>query len=114
MAPEAVESVEFEQGQEGLVGSVVKMVYKNGATWNLRLTEISEKNHTVCWEVIGAEPALECTSIQGEIRLTAVTDVDQTFLQWTTEFSNDADAEIIQDQKFKKQDLFASFKKNLQ
>jgi hypothetical protein len=43
------------------------------------------------------EPAIHVTSIQGEIKLHSVTDADQTFLEWTTEYSNDVDLQVIED-----------------
>jgi len=44
-----------------------------------------------------AEPAVNVTSLQAEIRLLRVSDNNTTFLIWTTEFSNDVDAITIQD-----------------
>ena len=55
-----------------------------------------------------------CTSIQGQISLRPVTDNDATYVQWVTEFSNDADATVIADQKYKKLEFFADMKKHLQ
>ena len=74
------------------------------------MTEISDKNFTIGYEVMETEPAIHVTSVQGEIKLLAVTDSDQTFLQWTTEYSNDVDLQIIEDQKFKKRDFFKAVK----
>ena len=38
---------------------------------------------------------------------------DGVFISWLTEFSNDADLTIIQDSKYKKQDMFADMAKTL-
>ena len=113
IAPKFIASSDYVSGGEGQVGSVVRVEYANGGTWELRITEFSEKHHTVAWEVVSTEPALSVTSIEGEFRFFAVTDSDQTFVQWTTEFSNDADYSVIADQKYKKQDFFAAVKENL-
>jgi hypothetical protein len=59
------------------------------------------------------EPAINVTSIQGEIKLHAITDTDQTCIQWTTEYSNDVDLQIIEDQKFKKRDFFKAVKSKI-
>jgi hypothetical protein len=72
-----------------------------------------ERNHTIAYEVISSEPAMTYTAAEGELSFDKVTDGDQTFLCWTTIFSNDADAQIIQDQKYKKLEFFADFKKTM-
>lgn len=56
---------------------------------------------------------MKYTAAEGEIDLQKVTDDDTTFLTWTTVFSNDADAQVMQDQKYKKMEFFADFKKAL-
>ena len=45
--------------------------------------------------------------------LRQVTDDNTTFVEWVTEFSNDADANVIGDQKYKKLEFFSEMKKNL-
>ena len=60
-----------------------------------------------------AEPATSVSSIVGEIALTAVTDTEETFLQWATEYSNDVDADFIGDDRWKKRDMFAAMKATL-
>ena len=42
-----------------------------------------------------------------------VSDEHHTFVEWITDFSNDADATVIADQRFKKLEFFAELKKNL-
>ena len=113
VAPKIVSSSEFISGAEGQVGSVVKISYTSGAVWELRVIEFSERNHVVAYEILSTEPAHSVTSIQGEFKFSEVTDEDHVFVQWTTEFSNDADYTIIADQKYKKQDFFAQVKANL-
>mmetsp|Transcript_42546 Transcript_42546/g.100985 ORF Transcript_42546/g.100985 Transcript_42546/m.100985 type:complete len:100 (-) Transcript_42546:201-500(-) len=88
------------------VGSVVKIEYVDGATWELRITEISERTTTVGYEVTSTEPPLDCTSVEGEIQVLPVTASDQTFIKWTTVYSNDVSLERVQDQKFKKLEFF--------
>jgi len=53
------------------------------------------------------------TSIQGQIKLREVTDDHTTFVEWATDFSNDADASVIADQKYKKLEFFTEMKKAL-
>ena len=84
----------------------MKVVYKDGASWLIRINEISEIRHTIGYEVLSTEPAHTATSIQGLIILRAVTSCDSTFIEWQTDFSNDADAQVIADQKYKKLEFF--------
>ena len=113
IAPGQVTATEFETGGEGQVGSVVKMTYKDGTVWRIRVTEFSERNYTLAYELMEAIPAHNATSVQGEIKLLAVTTDDQTFCSWTTDFSNDADLTVIADQKYKKREFFKDVKSNL-
>ena len=110
LAPSIVTSTEWTEGDAGRVDSIVKISYVNGATWYWRVTELSERNHTIAYELVMAEPAISVSSIVGEISLSAVTDDDQTFLSWNTEYSNDVDADFIGDARWKKRDLFAAMK----
>ena len=48
-------------------------------------------------------------SINGEISHIQVTDIYSNFIKWTTDFSNDIDANVIQDQKYKKHDFFDAY-----
>ena len=108
-----VSATEWTDGEAGRVDSTVKVSYSNGAHWYLRVTELSERNHTLAYELISAEPATSVSSVVGELKLTAVTDTDETFFQWSTEYSNDVDAEFIGDARWKKRDLFNDIKTTL-
>ena len=63
--------------------------------------------------MITTDPPHQATSIQGYVQLKRVTDDDSTYVEWQTDFSNDADATVIADQRFKKLEFFAEMKKNL-
>jgi hypothetical protein len=54
---------------------------------------------------------LTYTAAEGELSFEKVSDTNQSFLKWTTIFSNDAGIEVLQDQKYKKIEFFAEFKK---
>ena len=113
IAPTVVAATEWTDGAAGRVDSTVKLTYTNGAIWYFRVTELSERNHTLAYELVAAEPATSVSSIVGEISLSAVTDDDTTFLSWATEYSNDVDAEFIGDARWKKRDMFAAMKASL-
>ena len=114
LAPEIFKSVAFEpSSSSGQVGALATLTYHDGAKWKILISEISDKNFTIGYEVMETEPAINVTSIQGEIKLRPVTDADQTFLEWTTEYSNDVDLQVIEDQKFKKRDFFKAVKSKI-
>ena len=111
IAPSLITGTEWTDGEAGRVDSTVKVSYADGSAWYLRVTELSERNHTLGYELIMAEPATSVSSIVGEFKMSAVTDSEQTFLQWNTEYSNDVDADFIGDARWKKRDLFAEIKR---
>ena len=111
IAPSLITGTEWTDGEAGRVDSTVKVSYADGSAWYLRVTELSERNHTLGYELIMAEPATSVSSIVGEFKMCAVTDSEQTFLQWNTEYSNDVDADFIGDARWKKRDLFAEIKR---
>ena len=113
IAPGLVTSTEWTEGAPGRVDSIVKITYTNGAHWYLRVTELSERNHTLAYELVQAEPAISCSSIVGELALISVSDTDETFFRWNTEYTNDVDAEFLQDARWKKREMFAEMKRTL-
>ena len=110
LAPSIVASTEWTDGASGRVDSTVKVTYVNGAVWYWRVTMLNERDHSIAYELVAAEPSITVSSIVGEISLRAVTDADQTFVQWSTEYSNDVDADFIGDARWKKRDFFAAIK----
>jgi hypothetical protein len=111
--PTHLKSSEFVSGGPNQLDSVVRLTYADGAVWQLRINEISDVKHTLGYQVISTEPAHQVTSIIGRFKFHPVTDENQTFLEWTTEYSNDVDANVIIDQKYKKLEFFFELKKNL-
>ena len=93
---------------------MVKVEYTDGAHWTLRINEISELRHSIGYEVLATEPIHSATSIQGVITLHNVTALKHTYVEWATDFSNDADAQVIADQKYKKLEFFAEMAKTFE
>jgi len=113
LVPGIVKATNFTQGGPNQLDAIVNIEYTDGAKWMLRIVELSELQHTLGYQVLTTEPAHSVSSIQGLVNLRSVTDDNTTFITWTTDFSNDADATVIYDQKFKKTEFFAELKKNL-
>ena len=70
------------------------------------MREISDMHHTFAYEVVTSEPSLSVSSLNGIIRLKPVTFDNTVLIEWETEYSNDADANLIADQKYKKLENF--------
>ena len=71
---------------------------------------LQDRNYTIAYEVLSSTPAMDYSAAEGEMDFRKVTDGDATFLTWTNIFSNDADLQVVQDQKYKKLEFFAEFK----
>lgn len=97
LVPGIVKATNFTQGGPNQLDAIVTIEYTDGAKWELRITELSEIKHSLGYQVLSTEPTHSATSIQGQVHLRAVTDDNTTFITWTTDFSNDADATVIYD-----------------
>jgi len=64
--------------------------------------------------VIESEPPIEVYSVSHTIRLRRVTESNQTFATWTTDFSNDATAHVTEDQRYKQRENFTALQKAVQ
>ena len=109
--PSTVTSVEYTEGKAGQLSSIVKIAYKDGSKWSYRVNEISDLNYFISFELVEADPKSPAGSVSNKIKLLRITEDNTTYLKWETDFSNDVDANAIQDNKFKKQDYFADLKK---
>ena len=67
-------------------------------------------NNYITYSVIASTPALSYTSVLSTIRCFAVTSgphEGSTFIQWSANFSSDADAGVIEDARFKRKEALA-------
>ncbi|KAI1801474.1 hypothetical protein F4811DRAFT_534021 [Daldinia bambusicola] len=93
---------------------VVKWTFKDGTELEVKQEEHSTINHYITYSVITAKPELTYSSVLSTIRCYAVTSGEfegSTFVEWTGNFSSDADAGVIQDAKFKRRDALADLAK---
>ena len=108
--PTHIKSVKFTEGSAKEIGSTFDLEYVDGSVWTYRITEISEKNRTLSYDLIFAQPEITFSSMENTIRLFSVTEDNTTFVSWETDYSNDVNAHVIQDVKFKKLDYFKDLK----
>ncbi len=109
--PSSVTSVKFVTGSCNELGSVFSLEYLDGSVWTYRIIEISERGRTISYELIDAKPDITFSSLQVTIKLYQVTEDNSTFLMWESDYSNDVNAAIVQDGKFKKLDAFQDLRK---
>ncbi|KAI1631638.1 hypothetical protein F4809DRAFT_631532 [Biscogniauxia mediterranea] len=109
----ALKSSQFDKGVSDET-DVVKWVFKDGTELEVKQEEHSTINHYITYSVIAAKPELPYTSVLSTIRCYAITSGELeggTFVEWTANYSSDADAGVIQDAKFKRRDALADLAK---
>lgn len=109
--PSHVLTTKFTSGGPSEVGSQFEVEYVDGSVWQYRIVEVSELTRSFSYELISASPQTSFTSMLNHVRLHKVTFDDSTFIEWSTDFSNDVDTHVIQDNKFKKNDYFKDLRK---
>ncbi|KAI0021780.1 hypothetical protein F4780DRAFT_778306 [Xylariomycetidae sp. FL0641] len=93
---------------------IVKWTFNDGTELEVKQEEHSTINHYITYSVITAKPELSYTSVLSTIRCYAITSGElegSTFVEWSGNFSSDADAGVIQDAKFKRRDALADLAK---
>lgn len=108
----SVKSVEIVGGASE-VGSLRKVHFNDGTTQVYKLLELSDLNHTLTYDLIESNPPVTVTSAIYTLALKRVTHDNTTFIEWYSDFSNDATQEVLQDSKYKKQEGLESLSKKL-
>ncbi|RYP75868.1 hypothetical protein DL771_002132 [Monosporascus sp. 5C6A] len=109
----ALKSSDFVKGTSEDT-DIVKWTFNDGTELEVKQEEHSTINHYITYSVITSKPELTYSSVLSTIRLYSVTSGDlegSTFIEWTGNFSSDADAGVIQDAKFKRRDALADLAK---
>ena len=109
----ALKSSEFVKGASDDT-DVVKWTFTDGTELEVKQEEHSTINHYITYSIITSKPELTYSSVLSTIRLYAVTSGEaegSTYIEWTGNFSIDADAGVIQDAKFKRRDALADLAK---
>ncbi|KAI1078923.1 hypothetical protein F5B20DRAFT_546679 [Whalleya microplaca] len=109
----ALKSSQFVKGTSDET-DIVKWTFKDGTELEVKQEEHSTINHYITYSVITAKPELSYSSVLSTIRCYSITSGElegSTFVEWTGNFSSDADAGVIQDAKFKRRDALADLAK---
>ncbi|KAJ6259916.1 hypothetical protein Dda_5560 [Drechslerella dactyloides] len=95
---------------------VVKWTFKDGTVVEIKQEAHSTIDHYITYSAITSNPAVSYSSVLSTIRLfpiTSGTAANSTFVQWSANFSGDADAGVIQDARYKRQEGLADLAKKL-
>mmetsp|Transcript_15729 Transcript_15729/g.49232 ORF Transcript_15729/g.49232 Transcript_15729/m.49232 type:complete len:154 (+) Transcript_15729:26-487(+) len=92
------------------VGTVMTYTYADGTTQSVQIVELSDLLRFVTYQMVASTPAVSYTSALFKIQVYEVTvpvgAEAQSYVEWTTDYSNDADAAVIVDSRFKKHEAF--------
>ncbi|KAL6713764.1 hypothetical protein ACLMJK_008256 [Lecanora helva] len=89
---------------------IIKWTFKDGTQQEVKQEEHSAIDHFITYSVISSNPAITYSSVISTIRCYAVTtgpNEGSTFVQWSANFSSDADAGVIEDARFKRKEALA-------
>jgi hypothetical protein len=89
---------------------IVKWSFKDGTEIEVKQEAHSTIDHYITYSIISSQPALSYTSVVSTVRCYPVTSgkhKGHTYVQWSGNFSSDADAGVIEDAKFKRQEALA-------
>ncbi|KAK5637253.1 hypothetical protein RRF57_012965 [Xylaria bambusicola] len=109
----ALKSSEFVKGAND-EADVVHWTFNDGTELDVKQEEHSTINHYITYSVITAKPNLTYTSVLSTIRCYPITSGElegSTYVEWSGNFSSDADAGVIGDAKFKRRDALADLAK---
>ncbi len=108
--PSYVKNVKFVDGNCNSVGSLFTFEYVDGSVWTFKLLEISESRRVISFDLISAEPEVGYSSMMTVFRFNRVTDTNETYFAWESDYANDVNAHAVQDAKFKKLEAFKDIK----
>ena len=63
---------------------------------------LSDQKRILGFQMLSRTDGVSVSSCQHRVSLKAITSTSSTFVEWTVDFSNDADAAVILDSQFKR------------
>merc|ERR1719320_818794 len=102
----------------GAVGQTCEVNYTDGTQQKIRLCALNDLEFSITWEIVFSAPSVVYSSCISTIKLQRITTLlpkqtAKTYIEWTSDYSNDADAPVIQDSNFKKKEAFNDLAKFL-
>jgi len=102
---------EAQEGLNDVVGSVRQITYKDRTVQKIKLLELSDARTMVTYEIIESDPPIPVMSVVHTIRCRRVSELNTTYVEWTSDYSRDASADVLSDSRFKKLDFFKDLQK---
>eukprot|EP00760_Papus_ankaliazontas_P022825 PhM_4_TR1902/c0_g1_i1/m.87223 len=99
------------QREGSAVGVTVVLKFKDNTVQRFRVAEVSELEHSVTLELTDSQPPVSTMAQLHTLRLRPVTQSNETFVEWVTDFSFDAAQSELQDSKYKKLEAFQDMKR---
>ncbi|KAF2231384.1 Bet v1-like protein, partial [Viridothelium virens] len=109
----AIQSADYVKGASSET-DIVKWKFTDGTELEVKQEEHSAIDHYITYSVITSQPALTYSSVVSTVRCFPVTSgkhEGHTYVQWSGNFSSDADAGVIQDGKYKRREALADLAK---
>eukprot|EP00292_Cryptomonas_paramecium_P024198 CAMPEP_0113661852 /NCGR_PEP_ID=MMETSP0038_2-20120614/221_1 /TAXON_ID=2898 /ORGANISM="Cryptomonas paramecium" /LENGTH=143 /DNA_ID=CAMNT_0000576623 /DNA_START=49 /DNA_END=480 /DNA_ORIENTATION=+ /assembly_acc=CAM_ASM_000170 len=95
------------------VGSIHVISYKDGSKWTVKLSELSDTDTFLTYELVSSEEPLQVTSAIHTIRLRRITADNTTLVEWTSDYSADVTSAVTEDSRHKKLEAFADLSKSV-
>jgi len=109
--PLVVSSETEEKKSASEVGAVIRVTYKDKTIQRLKVVEISDLSHTVAWDLIESVPHVSVLSASHTVKLRRISESNSSFIEWTTDFSKDADSAVTADAAYKQKENFQGLNK---
>merc|ERR1712032_1248019 len=108
MGPAIATSAKTE-GDDSILGQFT-LAFTDNTVKTVRVTEISERlpnKRTIGFEFVASDPPMPYASRMDQIAVSAITHGDRpmVYVEYSSDFSNDAPMEAIEDSKFKKREF---------
>jgi len=83
-----------------------RVTFNDRTVQKYRVTEVSDQNHSVTFELVESTPAVEYLGASHSWRLRRVTHDNSTFFEAESVYSKDASTNATEDSRYRKLDLF--------
>eukprot|EP01059_Diplonema_ambulator_P002782 TRINITY_DN1241_c0_g1_i7.p1 TRINITY_DN1241_c0_g1~~TRINITY_DN1241_c0_g1_i7.p1 ORF type:complete len:139 (+),score=45.54 TRINITY_DN1241_c0_g1_i7:55-471(+) len=99
--------VKSSDGEPGLVGSQRVITYTDGTVQKVTLSGLDDAKMSVTWDLVESDPPMQYLSCIHTIHLRRITNTNETYFEWVTDFSMDANQEVVQDCRYKRKEAFS-------
>lgn len=107
--PHLVECINENKGEAVKIDDLRTLKFDDGTVQIIAIRGLDSYDHTAMWELVSSDPAVSYSGAIYAVHLVKVTMTGETFMQFTSEFTNDASAAVMMDQKFKLEDYLKHF-----